>query len=583
MEVATFEISGFKLFEPSARISAPQFHSFFNDSSIDQSKKYFLLDALLGVIFGFTSQQKQQFRGNPDLIKTFTGFLTLKSGDRTLMIERDFETDFVACLLSDTKNTRPIFQGKDFVDNGYSRPYLQMLKSIFPMISDQEMMMQAMHQILRTDSDAILDAIDLFFTPQFKFNSARYTINEAESLIAAYPAHQNEESYERYELLRKGVILALNIKKQIISLENDVVRINRLMSTISPDKMDSERFEEKFHSIKDFEPLKLRKEVIMWKSLRQMKSQHEEELRALRFKKNRLNNIIDSDLYEYKKLPDTFTKEARRYKEIDLHLTGLNSHLKKYKDEIREIEDSIDDSGKIKKFVLFSVPVLIFLIAYIVFGPVWTLIIPGTLLVFLSLLAVAGHATYKNRSKIFRIQEEIDFLMKKIHKQEEEKKQLLRTFPILRDSKYIDTHIERFRKFRQYQNELQTIQQKEQAILETLNAEPYSNQLPALEEKYKNRIDIQRPDLEEYLDEFVALAMPGQNQKAEPPENPIVRELENLETKLQENIQDLIAIQEKVINTFHLDNGYSDLNRALKELDEKLNELRFTKWTDLPL
>ncbi len=158
----------------------------------------------------------------------------------------------------------------------------------------------------------------------------------------------------------------------------------------------------------------------------------------------------------------------------------------------------------------------------------------------------------------------------------------MQTYPLLKDTRYIDTHIERFRKFRQYLNELQTIQKKESAVLETLNAEPYSQKLAALEEKYKTRIDIQRPDLEEYLNEYVALKVPG---KATQPkvETPLTRELHTLENKLKENVAELTAMQEKLVNAFHLDNGYSDLNRALKELDHKLNELRFAKWSDLPL
>ena len=136
MDITSLELSGFKNYDNNTQLNFKDAHNNFIFDT-DSNSKTFFFEVILGIIFGFNAKEKKRFRGNPDINKTFTGMLTLSLDERTMIIERDFETDFVACLLSDPKNTRSIFQGKDFVDNGYSRPYLQMLRSVFPVINKE--------------------------------------------------------------------------------------------------------------------------------------------------------------------------------------------------------------------------------------------------------------------------------------------------------------------------------------------------------------------------------------------------------------------------------------------------------------
>lgn len=187
MEVVNLEISGFRQYETHTTFDFKNKEKDFIFDA-DKSAKLFLLDSILGIIFGFDADEKEKFRGDDRINKTFTGVVTLELDARTMMIERDFETNFVACILSDVKTTRSVFQGKDFVGNGYSRPYLQMLKSIFP-ITDKDII----REICIDDEDKVSDSFKnllnvlyIIFTPQFKFSSTKFLLNENRRILNEY-------------------------------------------------------------------------------------------------------------------------------------------------------------------------------------------------------------------------------------------------------------------------------------------------------------------------------------------------------------------------------------------------------------
>jgi len=577
MEITSLELSGFRNFEKHTQLELPAISTLFQERP--EIKKEFILQAILGIIFGFTQQEKTRYRGDTEINKTFTGVITLRTEDRTLMIERDFETDFIACLLSDTKTTRPVFQGKDYVDNGYSRPYLQMLKSIF-LIVDKQLFLDICLPAAKTagtDFKAVLNSLYILLTPQFKFSAAKYAVNEANSMLGILSDLESTNPLETLNLQRQSILQTLKIIHKSDMLENDLKQLEQFIYLLQRNgngKLNQQRLiAEKFPTIKDFNPLSLRADALMWKSLLQVKTQHEEELRAIRFKKNRLKNILDTDLYEYRNLPDTFSRDANRFKELDIHISSRKSHLKKYEQEIADIETKLTEHNRLKKFMLFSIPPLLFVVSWLILGSFWLFIIPETLLVFLAILAVSGHSNYKWRSKIFRIQEEIHILQKLIRDQQKEKDELLKKYPILKDTQYLDSHLERHRKFRQYKHELRSIEKEEKKIQETLNSELYTSRIEQFQQKYGTRIDISRPDLEQYLDEFVALKTSSKEEDtAESPNG--MDELENLRILYQKSIAELRAMRKKLVVTLKLEDNPARLESALEKIDQQLKGIQ---------
>ena len=117
MQITSLNISGFKYFDIDTQINFKENRSHLLTGR-DSDQKYYIFEAILGVLFGLASEEKINFRDLDGTTHTFTGMLTLDLSDRTMLIERDFETDFVACLLSSKKEVKPFYQGKDIIQNG---------------------------------------------------------------------------------------------------------------------------------------------------------------------------------------------------------------------------------------------------------------------------------------------------------------------------------------------------------------------------------------------------------------------------------------------------------------------------------
>ena len=78
--------------------------------------KSFLFKSLLGIVFGFSDDEKEYYKDSNALV--FTGLVDLKFENYTLHIERDFETNIIALLSENDKDQKAVYQGKD----NYNKP-----------------------------------------------------------------------------------------------------------------------------------------------------------------------------------------------------------------------------------------------------------------------------------------------------------------------------------------------------------------------------------------------------------------------------------------------------------------------------
>ena len=106
MQITSLNLSGFKYFDLDTQINFKDNNNQLLSNS-ESEQKYYLFEVILGVLFGLPSEEKINFRDLDGTVHTFTGMLTIEFSDRTMLIERDFETDFVACLLSSQKEVKP--------------------------------------------------------------------------------------------------------------------------------------------------------------------------------------------------------------------------------------------------------------------------------------------------------------------------------------------------------------------------------------------------------------------------------------------------------------------------------------------
>jgi len=582
MEVSSLEICGFRRYET---LTAFDFRDKENDFifDADEASKLFLLDAILGIIFGFDSAEKEKFRGDENINKTFTGVVTLELDERTMMIERDFETNFVACLLSDVKTTRSIFQGKDFVGNGYSRPYLQMLKSIFP-ITDKKLVREICEQDAKAadkNFSHLLDSLYIIFTPQFKFSSTKFLINESRRLIDEYQNFSmTAHAAERLYLQKKTLKHLFELQQSIDRLSEDYDKLKQMIRRLRrryEKQQEQSPVDNKYASLQSFNPLQARADILMWKSLVQKKMQHELELQHILERKERITRIMDHDLHEYNKLPDSFSKDITRLKDIYTQLDNQKDSLKSQRNSIKFLENKLTKHNMLKRILLSFLPPLVFVISYFSFGPFWILIIPESLFAFFLVFFIYGHSNDKLRTKIYRIQEETHIIEKRIHDYTRDVENTQTRYPLLQEKEYIESHLERFRKFQQFQTELRRLQKEENAIRKVIQSTAFRRQLAGFENKYNGAIDIMRPDLETFLDAYVEQQGKMKVKRKSAKTFPLVEELSSLQHIYIRNIDELKGIWRElssVISEVNEDKE-NDITEALNQVDRKFKNLHF--------
>ncbi|APF19608.1 PAS/PAC sensor hybrid histidine kinase [Caldithrix abyssi DSM 13497] len=134
MRIKSVEITGFKGVAEKARFNfdAANFSPVLFDAK--EQTALLIYKAVFGIIFGFTEEQKKRFRSENKAIGTFTGLVEIQLDNEEYLIERDFETDFVACVALRGSRMHTIYQGKDIITNGSHKAYLGTIKNYAPQL-----------------------------------------------------------------------------------------------------------------------------------------------------------------------------------------------------------------------------------------------------------------------------------------------------------------------------------------------------------------------------------------------------------------------------------------------------------------
>lgn len=593
MELVSLQISGFRYYDINTQLNFKDEH----DNLIfetDGDKKRFLFEAILGVLFGFTAKEKSFFRGDTETVKIFTGMLTLELDERTMIIERDFETDFVACILADPQNVKPIFQGKDYVDSGFERPYLHMLKSIFPII-DKNLFLEIGYEGSknnRTNLSDLLNTLNLLLTPNFKITSIRKKSLEWAEIIRSkgkspLEIESVEDLLESLEYKKKLIRQVKEIDQSIKMLNRDCDKFTlltekikgRLTSSQSNEIMLNEKYPHLIHT----NPLQLRADVLLWKSLRKIERKNRIEINTIREKKKKILDKIGADFADYKTLPESFNKELEHFKTLLKNTEMRKKTLAGYREEVEDIEKEVERKKNNKRLQLILLPPAIFLLSLFVFNFNWILIIPESLLVILIILLFYSHRNQKLKSHTVSIEEETHIIQKKIHDAEQEIKELKNKFPVLEDLENLNVHSMRIKKYNQLLLELKRLQKEEKRLLDIRKSESYSKKLPEYEKKYGHLINIDRPDLETYLDNFVEMRNQQSSNEQIGASYPAIAEIEELNLKYGKLSQDLTKLRTRMLRKLNITNGKIDIDDLLDKVTRKIKniqlkqELKFTE------
>ena len=200
-------------------------------------------------------------------------------------------------------------------------------------------------------------------------------------------------------------------------------------------------------------------------------------------------------------------------------------------------------------------------------------IVPETILSFFIILFFTGQAGDKNRDRIYHLREEMHILEKRIHDAREEHAFLSKKYRFFEDPSYLDSHLGRLQKCRKYQKELKSIEREEAQLNQQLASDPYTNQLERFRQKYGRVIDIERRDLERYLDEYVHLSHKKEENQNNLNENPVIHELTTLGTMFQKAINELQQARTTILSGIKLNIPASDLDVLLNKIDQKIKNI----------
>ncbi len=559
MKLISLEISGFKHYSASSKINFEDEHK--NPIvEIQDKNKFYLFEIILAIIFGLNDEEKQKFRGDVNESKTHTGLLTFNFDHQTMIIERDFSTNFVACLLSDAHTAKPIFQGKDYVGSDYSRPYLQMLQTVFPLIDKtiyQEIIHALYHDKQATLSD-ILNTFSLILSPRFKINRYYNLLKDTYDFMQSDRDHLDEIKRNG-----KAESLYLNTKKELLEralkIKGGIDDIQQLKEQFSVfvDKIRRKKqlansaltiLNERFAPIKSHNALQVRADVLLWKSLKDLKNQSEQKLQSLKSREQEIQSILADNFKEYESLPNLFLMNIDHMLELRRTLEQSEKEFKHIQNQIVEEERRLVQKSRFKWILLLATPPLVFLAAFLLFGNNWLLTIPESILTIIIILFFYSHKLDKIRDKIHNLTEESHILQKRMFDLKNEMERLQAKYPLLKDEDELPKHIERFKKYRSFQIELKQLRKEINYTQSSLESDSYIRQLPELEEKYQDLIDLERPDLEDYLNDFVSikrqmLEMHAQN--IDFPETEFLNEVnfkyDQLQKKMQSLYQELTA------------------------------------------
>ncbi len=589
MQITSLNLSGFKYFDIDTQINfKDKRNSLLTDS--DSEQKYYLFEAILGVLFGLTSEEKINFRDMDGSVQTFTGMLTIEFSNRTMLVERDFETDFVACLLSTNKVVKPFYQGKDIIINGSSRPYIKILSEFFS-ITEKDTILEICYDADANNPKNIFGLLSTFYllvSPQYKIADSLALINTDKfDKILLHPLESKKSTEEQIEHLKKKKSFLtdlLIIDSRMNEISHELEQLQILINLIQNKSKHNDALlldlKRRFPDIYKENALELRADVLLWKTLKQKKIENEVELDNTNSRIKQLKRLIENDYATYKKVPETFESDFDRFGKLKAELSEKRKLADELKNKMKNSENKLKRKKQNRWLFLIMTPIFTLLVSLFVFGPFWLLIIPEAIIVIFAVLLYFGHINETIRAEIFHVNEDKRLLEIRIQEIESEIKHIFFNNPLFKDEEYLIIHLDRFKKYSKYQTELYELKQKETALYEELHSEQLTKQILKFEDKYSDNINIDRYDIESYLDRFVEAQREINESQQENVHYPGVDTISSIKHKYTVALNNLKSYRDKATEFIKIEIEKTEfeignLNRQIRKLESTSDEQQF--------
>ncbi len=579
MIIQDINLTGFKSFDVTTGLDLTLIENKSILSARGENKR-FLFSALLAILYGLSEEEKAAFKDKESIV--FTGRTNLKFDDYILHIERDFETGIVAVLSEGKNKSKPIFQGKDIDLGDKERPYIHILESFFSII-DKSFLMEVCSNTLQIDKSTfgeVLDLLYLFLRPKFKLAAIRRLIDSSTKIITETRAGNNnlhglQESKTRVQLLK-------NIKKinqSATSIKSDISKFKKywnLFSTMPQRNGGTDAtLKQRYPLIYSQDASKIKKDMQVLQKLQTNYKEIYREIQNLNNNKTEYDTLLNQKLLVYANLPDTFIEDFQHYQHLSIDLAHMKNEYDKLAIKIGTLQIALNQKKKNERLTYTFVLILILGLGLILF--------PQEIIHILGVMGLAAGSIFL----IFRkIKQNIIFIIETTHlKQSLQKKKIkavekdivnLRNQSyLLDDLEYIDTHIERFKKYKQVKYKLEMIRNKKLALQRKLSSHEYSEMLPKLERQYKDLLALNPEEgLDTYLNEFEKLQNHADAKDWAIIKSEKLLPLQKIIVKYQTMHKELLKIKEHIKDFLSSDNIEKDIDLKIAESERNLLHVR---------
>ncbi len=576
MIIQDINLSGFKSVDPKSGLDLKTIENKSILSARGENKR-FLFKSLLGIIYGLQENENADFKDNESLI--FTGRTNLKFDDYILHIERDFETGIVAVLSEGKNKQTPIFQGKDIASENNGRPYFQILESFFS-INDKYFLIEICSENLNSEKSTfgdLLDLLYLFLRPKFKLAAIRKLIDSCKSIISNNGngiQHQTKvnQSTANLQLLKN----AKKIEQSRMSLKSDIGKFQSYKQTFPevPQQYTKEmdaNLKQRFPLIYNLDAKKIKTEVQYLKGLQQNHSEIYKQIQALNDEKTECSVLLNQKLLVYANLPDTFIEDFQQYQHLSIDLAHLKNEYDKLSIRIGTLQLELKRKKK-NELLTYSISLFtIFLIGLIAF-PSQIFEIIGVVLITAVLEFLVFRKIKQNILFIIETNElKQSILKRKIKNAETNIADLRNQSYLLDDLEYIDTHIERFKKYKQVKSKVKHLREKKLSLQKQLESESFIITLPKLERKYKNLLTL-KPEqgLNNYLDEFEKTQDAAQKITSSPQISDKLIPMQKIIVKYQTILKELDKTKEYIKDFLETDDLEKDIDLQIAAYERNI-------------
>lgn len=548
------------------------------------ANKRFLFSALLGVIYGFSKEEKRKYKDKRQNV--LTGRIEIRFDDYIMHIDRDFETDIVAVLSSGKKSYKPVFQNKDTFGSS-DRPYLKVLESFFS-ITDKQLILEICEDSFLSDQSTfgeLLDLLYLLIRPKFKMAAIKKLVSSSKKVIEYTSRTENnstisadlQDAINQLHLLKNAKKLA----QSSVSLDSDITKLQNCVDnfpTTNPQDDAMARLKQRFPLIYQLDATMVKRDITRLHALQTGFQRINQRLNEVKTKKTDIENIINKKLLIYSNLPDSFEDDFIKYQELTMDQAQLKNDFDRM--EIRDDNLQTELSSKKKtEFLLQSLSLSVLLIfGLIFFSDKWLLIVGLTVavsaVIYLSMRFLKKGIISdleENQLKRTDLKTKLKNTEKSIYALREESY-------LLDDQDYIDSHIERFRKYKSVKKQLDILQKELNDFNSQADSDKFKFDMPHLERKYKDLINLNPPEgLQAYIDEFETVQKEAEALQIEQavderllPLVNIIYEYSNLNTELKKTrvyIEDFLEIEDIEKN---IDRRISELERQISYLKQQI-------------